>query len=286
MKQILCSTDIHIPPIKIQGIKSKLIPFIKENLPDLTNQTWYEPFLGSGVVGFNLAPNKAFFGDSNPYTIKLYQDIQKKEITPKIVKEFLESEGSKLSEKDDEYFYEVRERFNKEHQSLDFLFLNRSDFNGMIRFNRNGQFNVPYGHRKDKFTKSYIEKIVTQIKWVFEKISENDWKFLCIDCFDLLENMAGKNKDAFIYLDPPYIGRNTDYYDSWDEESEKRLRKILGEIQKPFLLSTWSHDENKKNEYIDSIWKEYKIATTEHKYFVAANADSRKKVIEAVLKNY
>ncbi len=279
-------SEIKIPPIKIQGIKSKLIPFIKNNLPDLTEKTWYEPFLGSGVVGLNLAPRKAVFGDSNPYTIKLYQDIQSKEITPEIVRMFLEDEGKKLAEKDDTYFYEVRERFNKDHQSLDFIFLNRTDFNGMIRFNRNGGFNVPYGHKKDRFSQAYITKIVNQVKWVSEKFEENDWKFICMDCFDLLKNEAGKDKDAFIYLDPPYIGRNVDYYDSWDEESEIKLQKTLQEIEKPFMMSTWSHDDYRKNEYIEKIWNDYKIATTEHKYFVAANADSRRKVIEAVLMNY
>lgn len=279
-------SEIKIPPIKIQGIKSKLIPFIKENLPDLSNKTWYEPFLGSGVVGLNLAPRKAIFGDSNPYTIKLYQDIQKKEITPQIVKEFLEEEGKKLSKQDDAYFYEVRERFNKEHRSLDFIFLNRTDFNGMIRFNKNGGFNVPYGHKKDRFSQSYITKIVNQIKWVSEKMDESEWEFVCIDAFDLLENRAGKDTNAFIYLDPPYIGRNVDYYDSWNEENEIKLQEILQKIEKPFMMSTWSHDDYRKNEYIEKIWNQYKIATTEHKYFVAANAESRRKVIEAVLMNY
>lgn len=279
-------SEVKIPPIKIQGIKSKLIPFIKENLPDLTDKTWYEPFLGSGVVGLNLSPNKAVFGDSNPYTIKLYQDIQNKDITPKNVKEFLEEEGKKLAEKDDEYFYEVRERFNKKHKSLDFIFLNRTDFNGMIRFNKNGGFNVPYGHKKDRFSQAYITKIVNQIKWVSDKIDKNDWRFVCMDCFDFLKKLAEKDENAFIYLDPPYIGRNVDYYDSWDEDSEIKLQQILHKIQKPFLLSTWSHDDYRKNLYIEKIWKDYKIATTEHKYFVAANADSRRKVVEAVLKNY
>lgn len=279
-------SEVKIPPIKIQGIKSKLIPFIKENLPDLTDKTWYEPFFGSGVVGLNLSPNKAVFGDSNPYTIKLYQDIQNKDITPKNVKEFLEEEGKKLAEKDDEYFYEVRERFNKEHKSLDFIFLNRTDFNGMIRFNKNGGFNVPYGHKKERFSQSYITKIVNQIKWVSEKMDKNDWEFICMDCFDLLNQRAEKDENAFIYLDPPYIGRNVDYYDSWNEENEIKLQETLSKIQKPFMMSTWSHDDYRKNEYIQKIWNDYKIATTEHKYFVAANANSRRKVIEALLMNY
>lgn len=274
----------HTPPIKIQGIKNKLIPFIKENLPDLENKIWYEPFLGSGVVGFNLAPRNAIFGDSNPYTIKLYQEIKKGTITSEIVREFLQEEGNKLKEKDDEYFYEVRNRFNLEHESLDFLFLNRSDFNGMIRFNRNGGFNVPYGHNKTRFSDIYINKVVNQVKWIEEKLKNNNWEFMCIDCFELLNEYVKKDSNAFIYLDPPYIGRNVDYYDSWSLENEENLQKILQEINKPFIMSTWSHDDSKRNEYLDTIWKDYDKVTTEHKYFVAAKAESRKKVIEVLLK--
>lgn len=274
------------PPIKIQGIKNKLLPFINENLPDLTGKTWYEPFMGSGVVGFNLAPENAIFSDSNPYTIQFYKDIKEGKITSEIVKEFLTKEGEKLKEKDDEYFYEVRNRFNEKHEPLDFLFLNRCDFNGMIRFNRNGGFNVPYGRNKDKFSDTYINKVVTQTEWVQKKILNNNWEFLCMDCFDLLNTYVKNDETAFLYLDPPYIGRNVDYYDSWDSEKETLLQKTLQDIKKPFIMSTWSHDDTKRNEYLDTIWKDYDKVTTEHKYVIAAKAESRKKIIEALLKHY
>jgi DNA adenine methylase len=57
---------IHVPPIKIQGIKTKLVPWIAENVVLDENTRWIEPFLGSGVVGFNIAGKNAFFADSNP----------------------------------------------------------------------------------------------------------------------------------------------------------------------------------------------------------------------------
>lgn len=75
--------------------------------------------------------------DTNPHLINFYQAIADGEITPEITREFLNKEGEKL-------YYELRERFNKDHQPLDFLFLNRSGFNGMICFNRKGGFNIPF----------------------------------------------------------------------------------------------------------------------------------------------
>ena len=43
---------VVIPPIKSQGIKTKLVPWIMELVPE-TNGKWIEPFLGTGVVAFN-----------------------------------------------------------------------------------------------------------------------------------------------------------------------------------------------------------------------------------------
>ena len=48
---------VYVPPIKIQGIKTKIVPLISENVWSDEDTTWIEPFMGSGVVGFNLAPD-------------------------------------------------------------------------------------------------------------------------------------------------------------------------------------------------------------------------------------
>jgi len=100
--------------------------------------------MGAGVVGFNARPRRAIFGNTNPYIISFYQALQKDAITPRIVREYLEKEGEKLRTTGWQYYYEVRERFNKEHSPLDFLFLSRAGFNGLMRFNSHGQFNVPF----------------------------------------------------------------------------------------------------------------------------------------------
>ena len=56
---------IIIPPIKSQGIKSKLVPWIKNNIQWDRKGYWIEPFCGTCVVGFNVMPEKAMFCDSN-----------------------------------------------------------------------------------------------------------------------------------------------------------------------------------------------------------------------------
>ena len=238
---------IHVPPIKIQGIKTKLVPLIKDNIIMDKEMLWVEPFMGSGVVGFNIRPQQAIFADTNPHIINFYNNIKQKNIDSYIVRNFLESEGDKLEKGDDEYYYEVRERFNKNHSSLDFLFLNRSCFNGMIRFNKNYKFNVPYGHKPQRFSKAYITKIVNQVKYVEQMLCISDWNFIC-QSFDNTINSIQEER-AFIYCDPPYIGRNVDYYDSWSEDEETKLKKMiiiilcypLGIIINIEKMSMWTH---------------------------------------------
>ena len=130
------SEKIFVPPLKIQGIKTKLVPLIRENVILDKETIWYEPFMGSGVVGFNVEPERAVFADVNPHIINFYNRIKDGSITSGKVRAFLEAEGKKLENGDADYYYEVRDRFNQHHEPLDFLFLNRACFNGMMRFNK------------------------------------------------------------------------------------------------------------------------------------------------------
>lgn len=274
---------IFVPPIKIQGIKTKLVETIADYTYLQDNSIWFEPFMGSGVVGLNLAPHKAVFSDTNPHTIALYNEIKNKKITSRIVREFLEYEGAILAEKGDEHYYFIRERFNKNHDPLDFLFLNRSCFNGMIRFNRYYNFNVPYGHKPGRFSKAYVTKIFNQVKHLEDIFPENDWDFICCS-FE--ETISRATSNDFVYCDPPYIGRHVDYYDSWDEKQETILRNTLVLSEAKFMVSTWDKNKYRKNEYIESIWGQcYKI-NKEHFYYVGAKESNRNSMMEALLINY
>ncbi len=275
---------IYVPPIKIQGIKTKLVSFIKSNVLLNENTVWIEPFMGSGVVGFNVRPSKALFADTNPHIINFYTNIKNKNIDSYTVRAFLEDEGKNLEKYDDEYYYEVRERFNREHSSLDFLFLNRSCFNGMIRFNKDYKFNVPYGHKPQRFSKAYITKIVNQVKYVEQMISIFDWEFVCRDFEDTIKSFCSPT--SFIYCDPPYIGRHVDYYDSWDIEKEKRLKDVLVRSNSNFMLSTWDFNQYRKNEYINTIWGFCEKVNKEHFYHIGAKENNRNQMMEALLVNY
>src|SRR6266436_9158782 len=100
---------VKVPPIKSQGIKTKLVPFIFKSFNWDGNGSWVEPFIGSGVVGFNVAPKRALVSDTNQHLIRFYRAIQNGMITPRLAKVFLTSEGANLLTKGESHYYFIRE---------------------------------------------------------------------------------------------------------------------------------------------------------------------------------
>jgi DNA adenine methylase len=211
---------VRVPPIKCQGIKTKLVPFIARSIRWQGEGRWIEPFLGSGVVAFNLKPRQALLADINPHIIRFYQAIQRNEITPQVVREFLTEEGRRLVREGEAHYYAIRERFNREQNPLDFLFLNRAGFNGLVRFNRQGELNVPFCRKPERFSPAYISKIVNQVRWVYQLLQTHEWEFRVAHWEQTLSEATPSD---FAYLDPPYEGRHADYYNQWDTEDTHHL---------------------------------------------------------------
>lgn len=272
---------VKVPPIKCQGIKTKLINFISTSIEWNGEGRWIEPFLGSGAVVFNIQPQRATIADTNPHIIKFYQDIQNNIITPEQVREYLYEQGELLSQTGDgadSYFYEVRSRFNENPNSLDFLFLSRSCFNGMMRFNKKGGFNVPFCRKPDRFRQAYITKIVNQIYWVKSVMENKDWVFINQDWKETLNNVQSID---FVYLDPPYAGKHTDYFNKWTDEDSSDLAEIAQQLESGYALSMWADNAYRENEYLHQ-WNG-EVITQAHFYHVGANTENRNAVNEALV---
>ncbi len=274
---------VHVPPIKTQGIKTKLVPWILKHVQLDKSRRWVEPFLGSGVVGFNLQPREALFADKNPHIINFYDSIKQDKINSRKVRKFLEQEGKKLLEKGETYYYEVRDRFNQDEDPLDFLFLNRSCFNGLMRFNSKGKFNTPFGRKPDRFRKAYITKIVNQVKYVEQCLKRFEWTFLARDFREIISEATSRD---VIYFDPPYIGRHANYYDNWTERDEHDLFTSLSSFSGKFLLSTWYKNKYRENEFLKKYWTEFRVITKEHFYHVGGKINNRNSMIEALVINH
>ena len=274
---------VNIPPIKSQGIKTKLVPWINSIIPKDFSGTWIEPFVGTGVVAFNVAHQNAILCDTNPHLIRFYSSIANGEITHDIAKDYLIREGEKLLLLGEDHYYYIRNRFNLNHSPLDFLFLNRAGFNGMIRFNRKGDFNIPFCRKPRRFAQAYITKIVNQIDFVGKLIKMKNFTF---KCHDFTKTIHDASSNDIIYCDPPYIGRHVDYYNGWDERHENSLFDGLSGFKGSFILSTWHHNDYRENEYIHRLWSRFAVLTREHFYHVGGNEKNRNPVVEALVTNF
>ena len=275
-----------VPPIKCQVIKTKLVPPIRALVGEAVSGPgrWIEPFCGSGVVAFNLRPERALLSDTNRHIIGFYQAVQSGEITPGGVTGFLQDEGRKLSERGEGHYYAVRERFNKTGSPLDFLFLNRACFNGVMRFNRKGGFNTPFCRKPERFAPAYITKISNQVRAVGQIIAQSDWTFAVAD---FAETLTGATTHDMVYADPPYLGRHADYFNTWTDENEQTLTCLLRSLPCPFILSTWQENPFRRNPAIDTTWNtgDFHRLSIEHFYHVGSSETLRHGMTEALITN-
>lgn len=272
-----------VPPIKCQGIKTKLTPWIRSAMPPNFEGRWIEPFMGSGAVAFNVRAKQALLADSNPHIIRFYQAVSDRQITPDSVRRFLKEEGEELRRSEGERYYAVRERFNQHGDPLDFLFLNRACFNGLMRFNRKGQFNVPFCRKPNRFSQAYITKIANQVQAVSNLTALGAYDFRCQNFTATIE---AAQKDDFLYCDPPYIARHADYFSGWDETNERQLARSLSKAPCGFILSTWHSNRFRKNPYIERLWAQFHLQTMRHFYHLGAREKNRNAMIEALITNY
>jgi DNA adenine methylase len=279
------SVHLLVPPLKCQGIKTKLVPEIKRLVAFTEYEQWIEPFCGSCVVALNVQPPKALLADTNIHIVQFYQDIQNRLVTPGTVKEFLREQGSQLKIKGESYYYEVRERFNQAPNSCDFLFLNRACFNGVMRFNRKGHFNVPFCRKPERFSQSYVTKIVNQVRATATVIHASDWVF---EVSDFQQTLKRAHCEDIVYVDPPYAGRHVDYFNSWSEKDETSLVSRLQGLACKFILSTWHSNEFRHNPLIDKNWQDdrFHLFTKEHYYHVGSSEELRHAMLEALITNF
>lgn len=271
---------VRVPPIKCQGIKTRLVPLILSSIRWDGRGRWIEPFAGSGAVLLNAAPPRAHAADTNIHIIRFYQELASGAITPTAVRAHLECEGARLRVGGAEYYDEARARFNAVPASLDFLFLNRSCFNGVMRFNRRGEFNVPFGRKPDRFRPAYVTKIVNQVAHAARVMDDRDWTF---ETADWRKTLDGARLGDFVYADPPYQGRHTDYFNAWSAADARELRERLMQLPCGFALSTWQENAFRRNPELDSVPPGCTVRTFAHFYHVGPSEANRHPMMEALV---
>lgn len=301
------------PFLKWAGGKTQLLPKIKEFMPNevISGEVthYVEPFVGSGAVLFELIQSeeynfsKAYIWDVNPELINVYKVI-KSEKVGQLVKHLKEKEEEFNSiddkEKRKEIYIGVRKKFNEDletfenNPSIDFLierasefiFLNRTCFNGLYRVNKSGQFNVPMGDYKkpticDEANLLAVHEVLKHV----EISDPGDYK----NSFATIEGIIASGQKVFGYFDPPYRPLNasssfTSYskYD-FNDEHQRELAdyfKKLDELGAFLMLSNSDpKNENEEDNFFDELY--FKEGTdggnqfSIHRVFARRNINSK-----------
>ena len=202
------------------------------------------------------------------------------------MREYLERESKILASADEDgyaYYREVKARFNRDHSPFDFIFLSRAGFNGMMRFNKKGEWNIPFCQKPNRFAPAYISKICNQVAAAKRIINNGNWEFLNQGFIDTINRAKAGD---IIYCDPPYFGRYVDYYNGWTEEDEEALYIALANTPAHFILSTWHHNEYRENEMISRFWNQFNVSTQEHFYHGGGHIENRHPMVEALVYNF
>lgn len=208
------SDKMFEPVIKWSGSKRTQAFEILGYLP-LEIETYYEPFCGGCSVLNRLMHSdiqvKHFVcSDLNSDLINLWNLIKTnpKDILSYYTKLWGEMNSLKNIDERIEYFTNVRERFNKYKNPLDFMFLMRTCTNGMPRYNSNGVFNSSYHFTRPGINPKRFEEILDSWSYTLNK---KDVQFVCCS----YDNITPQSND-FMYLDPPYANTKGMYFGGID----------------------------------------------------------------------
>lgn len=267
------------PFLRWAGGKSRITKLLADYVPEKYNRYW-EPFLGSAALYFYLRPKKAYLSDSNKALVDCFNHV--KEYPEEIHKKL--QEYKKLTSED--YYYEVRDLYNKSKpsitQSARFIYINKSNFNGIFRVNEKGEYNVPYGHKKSLAFPSLDEFI--EISKLLKSATIKD------DPFEKIKDKKLLKPGDFIYLDPPYPPlTNTSYFThytaerfTWDDQQKvANLANELAEKGCHIMISN-SDTEQLRKLYNAKYWHHYPLPVVR---WVAANG-TRVKANEIIITSY
>ena len=218
------------PPLKWAGGKRWLAPHVAPLWREFTRRRLVEPFCGGLAITLGLDPRKALLNDINPHLINFYQKLQ---------------DGFSITipmRNERELYYQHRAEFNRmvagrRHKTRKaaglFYFLNRTGYNGLCRFNRRGEFNVPFGdYRTIRYTRDFKPHAGPLSRWTF---TAGDFEAIDLSPRD------------FIYADPPYDVEFRQYAsEGFDWNAQERLAAWLARHPGPVAASNQATDRIRK----------------------------------------
>ena len=213
----MADDDIIVPPLKWAGGKRWLVSNYPDLFPKKFNR-YFEPFLGGAATFFHLRPQNAVLSDVNPDLINFYRVLrdEPEELAQRM--KVLHRQHSK------EFYYEMRARQTRTDltRAAQFLYLNRTCWNGLYRVNLKGQFNVPIG------TKSTVVLATDDFVAASEVL-----KNAALNACDFADTIDQAEEGDFVFADPPYtVKHNMNGFVKYNEklfswEDQGRLARAV-----------------------------------------------------------
>ena len=303
------SSSVHQSAINYTGGKFKLIPQLAPHFPKQINN-FYDVFAGGANVSINVEANKFYINDSSSKVIDLYQFLQKENYSDLVnqIEEVIKKYGLSNTKKYGYEYYNASSssglkninkdaylklradyndgKFNEETEPLIFYILVVYAFNNQIRFNRNGEFNMPPGKR------DFNSRMSLKLKNFMIELKKRDIIFSAFDFRDFLKKQTFCEND-FVYLDPPYLISTAAYNESngWTLKDEGDLLMCLEELDKKgvkFALSNVMLHKGNKNEILEVWSKKFKIHKLNFNYNNSNYQSSAKSndTVEVLITNF
>lgn len=220
------------PLIKYRGGKFEDFKFFKKYIPHQMN-VYYEPFLGGGAVFFKIDPLRAYVADINKPLITFYKDLvlHYSEVKSELhriqgvyeynVQQYKnykkENKNKYVKDMNSQLYYNIRDMYNNKksreyHYATLYYFLNKTAYSGMIRYNKHGDFNVPYGRYKNFNTNLITHDQVTLLKRS------------TIKCESYEHSFTKATPSDFMFLDPPYDTTFSSYGNKKDFNKNSQIK--------------------------------------------------------------
>ena len=305
-EKVKTQSSIIRSPFFYVGDKYKLMKQLLLLFPE-NIETYYEPFCGGGSSFLNVKAERYVLGDVDNYMIKLHNMLNRYANDPKrffeSICEIEEKYGLSASYRQDivppemkaefvkTYFarfnksgYEaMRKDFNADKSNFELLYiLLIYGFNRMLRFNRNGDFNLPVGNV------DLNQNVIEALNYYFNFCTKNEVLFHTLDFRQFLKMWSFKNSD-FIYLDPPYLISDSEYNKLWSETDEKDLLDILDELNAKgirFAISNLIEHKGLKNAIFENWAQKYIIHEVSSNYLTYHNNVRKENHREVLVTNY
>jgi DNA adenine methylase len=240
------STMTLKPLVKWSGGKGDEIKLFEKYIPS-EYDTYLEPFVGGGALFFHLSPDKAVISDVHSELVDFYQSIGLGKANE--IYEFMTTHSN-----DEETYYKVRDEMEIK-DNLDvakrFYYQRKTCFRGMLRYNKQGKFNIPFGRYKTiNFTDLQNEDYETLLSRT---------TVLCQSFDHIFENY--NDEKHFMFLDPPYDSEFTDYgYCQFGKKEQEHLAKCFKETKIRCLMVIG------KTKFIEDLYKDFIVDEYEKNY--------------------